>query len=111
MLMHMIIYEVNLIVESSIFAEYYPWLIDHIQEMFQFKGFLKAEVAEEKTMTTAKHALTVRYMITDAEALDDYLNQHAPTMRARAKERFGDKFTASRRVFTDFVEITPVIPA
>jgi hypothetical protein len=34
----------------------------------------------------------------DRAALDDYLREHAPRMRAEGIARFGDRFRAERRV-------------
>jgi hypothetical protein len=40
----------------------------------------------------------VRYRLRDRAALDDYLRDHAPRMRAEGLARFGDAFRAQRRV-------------
>jgi hypothetical protein len=40
----------------------------------------------------------VHYRLRDAAALDAYLERHAARMRAEAIERFGARFSASRRV-------------
>lgn len=40
----------------------------------------------------------MHYVLRDAAALDAYLHEHAPRMRADGVARFGDRFRASRRV-------------
>ena len=40
----------------------------------------------------------VQYRLRDQAALDAYLRDQAPRMRAHGVERFGDRFTAGRRV-------------
>ena len=39
----MIIYEVNLTVNSSVAEQYEKWLTDHIREMLSFEGFISAD--------------------------------------------------------------------
>jgi len=95
----MIIYEVNLTVDPEIFSDYYTWLIDHIQKMLKFSGFTRAEVAtEKKSVDEAKH-LTVRYFVSSENHLEDYFQNHANYMRQATIDRFGDKVSATRRVF------------
>ena len=43
-------------------------------------------------------ALTVHYRLIDEAALQRYLAEHAPRMREEGMRRFGDAFTATRRV-------------
>lgn len=105
----MIIYEVNLTVNNEIFEEYYQWLVEHIKAMLKFKGFRQAELAKEKnteneTNETAK--ITVRYFISSDEDLNDYLANHASAMREDGIKKFGNKFSAFRRIFTDLVVIS-----
>lgn len=100
----MIIYEVNLTINNEIFEEYYHWLVEHIGLMLEFRGFHKAEIAKEKIAEKDipdKTKLTVRYTLESEEVLNDYLTNHAPAMRDDGIKKFGDKFNACRRIFTD----------
>ena len=97
----MVIYEVNLTVNNSIFHEYYEWLMHHIKDMLQFRGFQKAEVAKEITNEDDVTKLAVRYTLENEQALESYLNHHAQAMRQDGIQRFGNQFSASRRVFID----------
>jgi hypothetical protein len=104
----MVIYEVNLTVNNEIFEDYYQWLIKHVEEMFQFRGFKKAEIAKEKKLNQEsedKTKLTVRYSIDNEADLNDYLQNFATTMREAAIKKFGDKFRAERRIFTEPLEV------
>jgi len=97
----MVIYEVNLTIDKQIYAEYHDWLIEHIRKILGFPGFIQAEIAKEQTFENESPRLAVRYQIDNVDHLKIYLNQHAPTMRAEAVHRFGDKFSASRRIFVE----------
>lgn len=101
----MIIYEVNLIIKNEIFVSYYDWLMEHIKVMLKFSGFQHAEIAEEKVNTIENKNLTVRYIIASENDLNDYLQNHASIMRAEAVAKFGDQFSASRRVFLKFIDV------
>ena len=96
----MIVYEVNLFVRREIEAEYRAWLDAHVQEIVALPGFLGAEVFERREPAPAEGelALCTQYRLRDAAALDDYLREHAPRLRADGLARFGDGFRAERRV-------------
>lgn len=98
----MIIYEVNVTINNDIFNEYTSWLIEHIKIMLQFKGFRKADILKEKTAENdAKTTrLTVHYFLESEQDLDDYLNTHAKAMREDGIKKFGNQFSAFRRVFS-----------
>ena len=102
----MIDYEVNLTINENIFAEYYGWLIDHIKEILQFPGFLHAVIGEVQTEQNVTHKmLRVCYTLLSESHLNDYLSLHAPKMRAEAVNRFGDKFSATRRVIVELATL------
>lgn len=93
----MIVYEVRLVVAPEIEAEYRAWLPGHIRELLALPGFLGAEWFTESGAGDAP-CFVVQYRLVDAAALDRYLAEHAPRLRAEGIARFGDRFTASRRV-------------
>ena len=78
-----VIYEVDLEIDSAIAAEYREWLRGHIAEMLALPGFTGARASEVMQ-----------------PALDAYLREHAPRMRADGVARFGDRFRAQRRVLS-----------
>lgn len=94
------VYEVSLDVDAAIAPDYVAWLRAHIDEICTLPGFLGADLHEvsEPTPAAGRVALCVRYRLRDAAALEAYLHEHAPRMRADGLARFGGKFEASRRV-------------
>jgi antibiotic biosynthesis monooxygenase (ABM) superfamily enzyme len=95
-----IVYEVNLVVQHRIEAEYRAWLAGHIREILALPGFLGAQVFErvEPAAGDDEFALCVHYRLVDAGALADYFAKHAPRLRADGVNRFGNGFRAERRV-------------
>jgi hypothetical protein len=93
-----VIYEVNLEADAAIEAPFDPWLRDHIADMLQLPGFRAAEILDDPSAPAGRVRRTVQYRLTDQPALDEYLRLHAPRMRSRGVELFGDRFTAERRV-------------
>ena len=93
-----VIYEVNLDADAAIEAPFDTWLRDHIADMLQLPGFLAAEILGEGTAPSGRIRRVVQYRLSDQKSLDEYLRIHAPRMRARGVELFGDRFTAARRV-------------
>ena len=94
------IYEVSLDVDAAVAAEFLLWLRAHIGEICALPGFLGADLHEvdEPAPAPGRLALCVRYHLRDAAALESYLRDHAPRMRAEGLARFEGRFGASRRV-------------
>ncbi len=92
----MIIYEVNIELHPDICESYKAWLITHVGQMLTFKGFLEAKILEEQQNP---QKITCSYTLNSQESLDDYLNYHAPAMRQEGIDKFGNQFTATRRIF------------
>jgi len=100
---------VRLEIEPGILAEFDRWLEGHVAGMLALPGFERADLETEsemdRTPAQAGNAVrTVRYVVRDRAALDDYLETRAQAMRRAAVDRFGDRFTATRRV----LESTPL---
>lgn len=95
-----VIYEVNLDIDASIATEYRIWLREHVAEICALPGFTGAQQFEVLDPVAAEDRvpLCVQYTLTDTAALDSYLRDHAPRLRADGMARFGGKFTATRRV-------------
>ncbi len=96
----MIAYEVYLMVDDALRGDYLAWLRAHIGEMLAFEGFVDATLAEvtEPAPPPGRFALCVRYRVRDAASLQAYFDRHAPRMRAEGIARFGDGFSARRRI-------------
>jgi hypothetical protein len=94
-----IVYEVDLELETAIAAEYRAWLDAHVPQLLALPGFVSAEVFEVfEPVAAGRAGLCVQYRLRDAAALENYLREHAPRMRAEGLARFGERFRASRRV-------------
>lgn len=100
-----VLYEVNLVVDRQIAAEYRLWLATHVQEMLALPGFTGARILEDMLLEDletgtgeAETTFCTQYELIDQAALDDYLRIHAGRMRADGISRFGDRFRATRRV-------------
>ncbi len=96
----MIVYEVNLSVDWAIADDYRRWLAEHVREMLALPGFIDAQRFDvlQSPAGGERAEFCVQYRLRDAAALDAYLAEHAAAMRADGVTRFGDRFSASRRV-------------
>lgn len=95
----MIIYEVNLDIDRSIEADYATFMAHHIDEMLQFDGFEKAEWFEREGEGNEKIVCwTVQYHLRSMTELEHYFEHHAARMRSDGKNKFGNRFTANRRI-------------
>ncbi len=94
------IYEVNIEVDREIADAYRRWLTEHIAEMLALPGFTGAQVFDvlEPPPSAGRIGLCVQYALNHREALDDYLRDHAPRLRADGVAHFGERFKAQRRV-------------
>jgi hypothetical protein len=93
-----VLYEVNLDAEAGIEGPFDTWLRDHIADVLQFDGFLSAEVLDDATAPAGRIRRIVQYRLRNQAALDAYLREHAPRMRAQGVEKFGERYSAQRRV-------------
>lgn len=93
-------YEVTLHVAADAAADYQAWLLGHVAQMRALPGFLSASAwrQHEPAPEDGVVVFTCLYRLRDAAALDDYLREHAPRMRADGETHFGGRFRASRRV-------------
>ncbi len=94
-----IVYEVNISLLREIEAEYRDWLEKHIAEILMLPGFLDAQSFDvQNNVDSGKIDICVQYRLESQSALDNYFSQHAARLRADGVEKFGDRFTANRRV-------------
>ena len=102
----MVIYEVNLTVNDAIYPDYYMWLLDHVKEILAIEGFQKAEVGHiEHHKEDGKKRIRVNYFLDTYASLQNYFTHTAAALRAGAIEKFGDQFSATRRVILDQVVV------
>jgi hypothetical protein len=101
-----VIYEVNLEADAGIEAAFDTWLRDHIADMLQLPGFRSAEILGDSAPTPGRIRRTVQYRLADQASLDQYLREHAPRMRAQGVARFGEQYSADRRVLAHREDFT-----
>jgi hypothetical protein len=97
----MIVYAVELEMETALRTEYLAWLRTHVADMLALPGFLDAEIlTRSEPVPPAGHwVVCVHYRLRDHAAWQGYLEHHAAPMRAAGITRFGDRVRASRRLF------------
>ncbi|MEJ2521367.1 MAG: DUF4286 family protein [Gammaproteobacteria bacterium] len=94
-------YEVALAADPEIQQEFGLWLEGHVADMLALPGFESATIHRAVDPATDRLEQVVRYRLSSRDALEDYLRDHAPRMRAEGLERFGARFSASRRIIEE----------
>ncbi len=92
-----ILYEVVITVDPEIRVSYLVWLKRHMKDMTALNGFASASLFIN---TENENEITCHYMLHDQQAMDAYLTGPAIAMRADGVKRFGDQFSARRRILT-----------
>lgn len=103
----MTIYEVSIQIDAECAADYRAWLAGHVRELLALPGFASAQVFEiEADEPEPAHCgLVVQYLLENHLALQRYLREQAPAMRAKADEHFAGRYQISRRVLNPLCEI------
>lgn len=100
-------YEVECQLDPSIAADYDAWLPAHVRAVLACPGFLGAEIEAPEATAGQRPRRRVRYRVESAAALDRYLENDAPRLRAEAAERFGARLQCERRVFRPRESLSP----
>ena len=97
--MSAVVYEVSVDVDGAIRDDYLRWLGPHVAEIVALPGFDGAQVYEvvEPALPDVLR-VCIRYRLVDADALQAYLREHAPRLRADGVARFGERVRMQRRV-------------
>lgn len=93
----MILYEVRIAIDQEFADEYRMWLDAHMREIVALPGFEFAEMLREEA-NAGRAVFVCHYWLEGRDALELYLREHAPRLRADGIARFGDRFSAERRV-------------
>lgn len=98
-----VLYEVNLDLDAAVADDYRAWLGPHTREILALPGFLGARIHTqvEPPAESGRVRLCVQYRLDGMASLDAYLRDHAPRLRTEGQARFGDRFSASRRVLRE----------
>jgi hypothetical protein len=91
-------YEVALEPDAEILAEFEAWLEYHVDDVIALPGFTGATIHKAEDPESGAALRIVRYELADRAALERYLAEFAPRMRAEALARFGGRFRATRRI-------------
>jgi|WetSurMetagenome_2_1015567.scaffolds.fasta_scaffold575381_2 hypothetical protein len=91
----MVIYEVNLEIEPSVYNEFVIWLQGHMAELIALPGFDRAVVYKDQNND---NCLSVQYHLKSMDAMDHYSTHHAPRLKAEGETKFPNQFKASRRI-------------
>lgn len=100
----LIVYEVNLSIQNDVYRQHKNWFLNHIKEMVDSNDFIKVHIYEQLNLDplddtfTKIYRLTARYYMKSYDILKKYLEKRAKNMRDQVVEKFGDKYTVSRRV-------------
>lgn len=95
----MVVYEVSVDVDAAIRADYLRWLAPHVAEILALPGFTGCDVFEVvDPVLPDTLRVCMQYRLVDADALEAYLRDHAPRLRADGIARFGTRMRAQRRV-------------
>ena len=96
----MLIYEVNLRVQTDVAEAYRAWLTAHIGEIVALDGFLDAHLWADTDAEPEVQKWVVHYHVATRADLDRYFADHAPRLRTEGLARFPDQFSATRRILS-----------
>ena len=94
----MLIYEVNIAIDSERAQEFELWLADHIEQMLCVDGFVGARVFHVEESGPGKVNFVVHYDLESRDKLEAYFVGSAERLRAAGIEKFGASLEATRRV-------------
>ena len=93
----MIIYNVTVNIDDSIHEEWLNWIKSHIPLVLSTGHFTEAKLTKvlvEEDMGGTTYS--IQYRAKSKNALQEYYNNHAETMRQDGLKRFADKMVAFR---------------
>ena len=93
----MIVYEVNLQIDSQVADDYAAWLKPHIEHILQIKGFRHADWYVCDSSDDKVH-WSIRYQLDSRESLENYQKNHAPALIQEGIDKFGQYLTSDRRI-------------
>lgn len=91
----MVTYEVTATVRPDLVARYEAWVTGHVEDLLATGCFVAATIGR-----SAPGRYRIRYEAPDQAALDRYLADHAPRLRADALKHFPEGLELAREVWT-----------
>ena len=95
----MIVYEVNLQIDSEVAHEYAEWLQPHIEQILELEGFRHADWFVCDSDDDKAH-WSIRYHLDKRSSLASYLENHAPALIQEGVDKFGEYLTSNRRIMS-----------
>lgn len=96
----MIIYNVTIKIDNSIHDLWVQWMKDeHMPELMQtglFTEYKLCRLLEQDDSEGPTYA--AQYFCHSIEEYNEYISKHAPLLREKGLQKFGDKFIAFRTV-------------
>ena len=96
----MIIYEVNLSISKTIYKDFEKWLSIHIDKMLTFDGFNEYRIYNISSGDIDNKLLCVHYYVQTRKDLNNYFKNYSKSMKKNGLDKFGDNYTASRRILS-----------
>jgi len=96
-----LIYEVTLTIEHDIVDTFDGWLANHVEEMLAIPGFVSAKVFALDDDEDGNAQRVTQYILESEGHLDSYLADRSAEMRQSGIDRFGDQFSATRRILRE----------
>lgn len=94
-----VLYEVECQLDPEVVAAFDSWLPGHVREVLACPGFLEARIQELRGEPGGPACRRIEYCLSGTAALNEYLEQHAPRLRADGARRFGGRMRCTRRIF------------
>ncbi len=96
-----VLYEVECtLLDPEIATGFDAWLPEHVRAVTNCEGFTGAEIQVPETDAGGRPVRRTQYRLESRAALEHYLAEDAPRLRAEATARFGDRITCERRVLS-----------
>jgi hypothetical protein len=94
-----LVYEVECTLDPDVAPAFDAWLPGHVAQVLETPGFLDAELLHPADAAPdGRPRRLIRYRVRDRAALDRYLEERAPALRADGTSRFGARVDYARRV-------------
>lgn len=98
-----VVYNVTFGVDKDIEREWLSWMKDvHIPDVMRTGKFSSNKIYKvmgQEDMETTSFA--IQYFADGPKEVNDYLNDHAPALRAEVHQKFGDKQMAYRTLLEE----------
>ena len=105
-----VLYEVECtLLDPDIVPEFDAWLTEHARAVASCDGFTGAEIQLPDRDAGDHPVRRTQYRLESRAALERYLAEDAPRLRADAAARFGDRIAYERRVLSA-AEVRPRLP-